>query len=143
MCAFCIVAKWSIAKNELVKDLLGNINKTLIKRLLERKYGGDEPAAPTVDYLAVAPQATAGLPASVVRTESPGAVLVTSNIIVQGTSYIDNPLHRILAPRTGQKIVVKYSGSTPASITVYGAARSYGNHIQGFKALEIIYKKAT
>ena len=66
-----------------------------------------------------------------------------SNIIVQGTSYIDNLLHRILAPRAGQKIVVRYSGSTPASITVYGAARLYGNHIQGSKALEIIYKKAT
>jgi len=36
----------------------------------------------------------------------------------------------------------QYSGSTPASITVYGAARSYGDHMQGFKALEIIYKKA-
>ena len=62
---------------------------------------------------------------------------------MQGTSYIYNPLRRILAPRAGQKIVVKYSGSTPASITMYGAARSYGDHIPGFKALEIIYKKAT
>jgi fatty acid synthase subunit beta len=143
----------------------------LIKRLLDRKYGGDESAVPTVDYLAVAPKAAAGLPAGVIRTESAGAVtyhfgktlpetsawletlggdrlswiraLVTSNIIVQGTSYIDNPLRRILAPRAGQKIVVKYTGSTPTSITVYGAARSYGDHIQGFKSLEIIYKKAT
>jgi len=153
-----------------VKDLLGNINKTLIKRLLERKYGGDESTVPTVDYLAVAPQA-AGLPAGVVRTESAGAVtyhfgktlpetsawletlggdklnricaLVMSNIIVQGTSYIDNPPRRILAPRAGQKIVVKYSGSTPTSIIVYGAARSYGDHIQGFNVLEIIYENTT
>jgi len=123
---------------------------------------------PIVDYLAVAPQAAAGLPAGVVRTESAGAItyhfdktlpktsvwletlggdklnwiraLITLNIIVQGTSYIDNL--RILAPHAGQKIVVKDSGSTPASITVYGAARSYGDHIQGFMALEIIYKKA-
>ena len=62
--------------------------------------------------------------------------LVTSNIIVQGTLYINNPLHRILAPRAGQKIIIKYSGSTPASITLYRATRSYGDHIQGF------YKKA-
>jgi enoyl reductase-like protein len=36
-----VAAKWSVVKDEPVKDLLGNINKTLIKRLLERKYGGD------------------------------------------------------------------------------------------------------
>ena len=68
--------------------------------------------------------------------------LVTSNIIVQGTSYINNPLRRILVPRAGQRIVIKYTRSTPTSITVYGAAHSYGDHIQGFKALEIIYKRA-
>ena len=50
-----VAAKWSIVKDEPVKDL-GNINKMLIKRLLERKYGGDELAVPTIDYLAVAPQ---------------------------------------------------------------------------------------
>jgi fatty acid synthase subunit beta len=69
--------------------------------------------------------------------------LLTSNIVVQGTSYIDNPLRRILAPRAGQKVVVKYTGSMPTSVTFYGAARSYGDHVQGFKALEIIYKKDT
>ena len=148
-----VAATWSIVKDELVKDLLGNINKTLIKRLLECKYGGNELAVPTIDYLAVAPQAAAGLPAGIVCTESAGAVtyhfgktlpetsawletlggdklnwiraLITSNLIVQGTSYIDNPLCCILAPRAGQKIVVKYSGSTPASITLYGAVWEY------------------
>jgi len=29
------------------------------------------------------------------------------------------------------------------SVTVYGATHSYGNHIHDFKALDIIYKKAT
>ena len=159
-----VAAKWSVVKDEPVKDLLGNTNKTLIKCLIERKYGGYESAVPTVDYLAVAPQAAAGLPAGVVRTYHFGKTLpetsawletlagdklnwirafVMSNIIVQGISYINNPLRRILVPRVGQKIVVKYFGSTPASITVYGTAHSYGDRIQGFKALEIIYKKAT
>jgi hypothetical protein len=32
--------KWSIVKDEPVKDLLGNINKALIQRLPERNYGG-------------------------------------------------------------------------------------------------------
>jgi len=38
-----------------IKDLLGNIDKALIQRLLERKYGGDKSAFTvlTIDYLAV------------------------------------------------------------------------------------------
>jgi fatty acid synthase subunit beta len=103
--------------HEPVKNLLGNINKTLIRRLVERKYGSDVSAVPAIDYLAVEPKAVATLPASVVHAESASGVthqfnkthpkfsawlemlggdklswlrvLVTSNIIVQGTSYID------------------------------------------------------
>lgn len=59
---------------------------------------------------------------------------MTSPTIVQGTSYVDNPIHRLLFPRRGQKAIV-----SPTSITVYGAARSYGPHKNGFKAVEIIY----
>ena len=40
-------------KDEPVKDLLGNINRALIQRLLECKYSGDKSAVPTIDYLAV------------------------------------------------------------------------------------------
>jgi len=46
-------------KDEPVKDLLGNVNKDFIQRLLEREYGGDKSAVPTIDYLAV--QSTSGL----------------------------------------------------------------------------------
>ena len=53
---------------------------------------------------------------------------------MQGTSYTDNPIHRLLAPQCGQKVVV-----TPTSINVYGAARSYGHHTDGFKAVEFLY----
>ena len=50
-----VAAKWSMVKDEPVKELLGKINnlKALIQRLLERKYGGDKSAVPTIDYLAV------------------------------------------------------------------------------------------
>ena len=48
--------------------------------------------------------------------------------------FIENPIHRLLAPRHGQKVVV-----TPTSINVYGVARSYGRHIDGFKAVEVLY----
>jgi fatty acid synthase subunit alpha len=42
-----------MVKDEPVKDLLGNINKDLVQQVLERKYGGDVSAVPTIDYLAV------------------------------------------------------------------------------------------
>lgn len=68
--------------------------------------------------------------------------LLTSSTIVQGTSYIDNPIQRLLAPRPYQKVVVKFNGSTPDSLVVYGAARSYGEHKVDFKAVEITFDHA-
>ena len=47
-----LAVKWLMVKDEPVKDLLGNINKALIQRLLERKYGSDMSVVPTIDYLA-------------------------------------------------------------------------------------------
>src|ERR1700728_3115493 len=65
--------------------------------------------------------------------------LICSPIIVQGTSFVDNPIRRLLSPRSGQKIIVGLADSLPSSMTVYGAARSYGTHIPDFKAVEIQY----
>jgi fatty acid synthase subunit beta len=69
--------------------------------------------------------------------------LISSPTVVQGNSYIDNALRRILVPRAGQKVVVKYAVSLPLSVTVYGAARSYGEHIPTFKALSIVFNPET
>jgi fatty acid synthase subunit beta len=69
--------------------------------------------------------------------------LISSPTIVQGTSYVDNALRRILVPRAGQKVVVKYAGSLPLSVTVYGAARSYGERLPTFKALSIVFNPET
>ena len=166
-----VAAKWSMVKDEPVKDLLGNINKALIQRLLERKYDGDKSAVPTIDYLAVQPKTVPKSLPGVTRTEAGNTVtfnfgsqlpetqiwfqtlaglelnwlfaLVSFPTIVQGTSYVDNALRRILAPRAGQKVVVKYAGSLPLSLTVYGAARSYGRHIPTFKALSIVFNPET
>jgi fatty acid synthase subunit beta len=44
--------------------------------------------------------------------------LVSSPTVVQGTSYVDNALRRILVPRAGQKVVVKYAESLRLSVTV-------------------------
>jgi fatty acid synthase subunit alpha, fungi type len=160
-----------VVKDEPVKDLLGNINKALIQRLLERKYGGDMSAVPTIDYLAVPRNTVSRSLPGVAYTEAGNLVtfkfgsqlpetetwfrtlaglelnwlfaLVSSPTIVQGTSYVDNTLRRILAPRAGQKVVVKYAGSLPSSVTIYGAARSYGEHIPTFKALSIVFNPET
>lgn len=166
-----VAVKWSVVKDEPVKDLLGNINKSLIQRLLKRKYNGDVSTVPIIDYLATAPHYVAETVPGVVRSQKGGVVtfqigsslpetsawletlagqelswlraLVSSTTIVQGTSYVDNPLRRILAPRAGQKVVVEYLGSAPSFISIYGAARSYGDHIDDFKAVEIKYDVKT
>jgi len=162
--------KWSVKKDEPVNELLGNINESLIQRLLERKYGSDVSSIPTVDYLApLSKLIQTDLP-GVIRTRNESDVtfqvtstppnvsswleylagqklswlraLICSNFIVRSSSYIDNPLRRVLAPRVGQKFVVKSDDSHP-SVTVYGAGRSYGEHLPDFKALEILYSPAT
>lgn len=160
-----------MVKDEPVKDLLGNINKALIQRLLERKYGGDKYSVPTIDYLAVQSKAVSKTLPGVTRTEVDNLVtfyfgskspetesrfqtlagselnwlfaFISSPTVVQGTSYIDNPLRRILVPRAGQRVVVKYAGPLPLSVAVYGAARSYGEHIPTFKALSIVFNLET
>lgn len=149
-------------KDEPVKDHLGNINKA---RLLERKYGGDKSAIPTIDYLAVQSKAISRTLPGITRTEVGNLdlnfprlkagltlagselnwlfALISSPTVVQGSSYVDNALRRILVPRVGQKVVVKYAGSLPLLVTVYGAARSYGEHIPTFKVLSIIFNPET
>ena len=158
-------------KDEPVKDLLGNINRALILRLLERKYSGDKSAIPTINYLAVQSKAVPETLPGVTCMEVGNSVtykfgselpkteswfqtlaglelnwlfaLISSPTIVQGTSYVDNALCHILVPQTGQKVLVKYAGSLPLLVTVYGAARSYGEHIPTFKALSIVFNPET
>uniref|UniRef100_A0A0W0EUQ4 Putative fatty acid synthase n=1 Tax=Moniliophthora roreri TaxID=221103 RepID=A0A0W0EUQ4_MONRR len=165
-----VAVKHSKVKDEPIKDLLGNINSSLIDRLLERKYGGDKSKVPTVDYLAVSPSPSK-VPSTIKRTESKGEVvyefgktlptvsewlevlagpslnwlqaLVGSTTIVQGTSYINNPIRRLLIPRPHQKAVVSYVDGTPSSVVLYGAARSYGVHKTDFKAVDIKYDQAS
>jgi fatty acid synthase subunit alpha len=160
-----VAAKHSKIKDEPIRDLLGNIDSSLIDKLVERIYGGDASKIPTIDYLGAEvkglPRLTGvesvedgdkityilgdSLPGTSVWLEAlagpkPGwlRALLTSPTIVQGTSYIDNPIRRLLAPRLGQKVVV-----LPTSVEVYGAARSYGLHKEGFKAVEILYASSS
>ncbi|KAF8638240.1 hypothetical protein AX17_002262 [Amanita inopinata Kibby_2008] len=162
-----VAAKGSLIKDEPVKDLLGNINTSLIERLLQHKYGGDIQSVPVIDYMSPQPVIPSRLPPCILHSEGddkivyevghrvpPTAVwlnalagshlswlraLIASNIIIQGKAYVDNPLRRVLAPRFGQRVVIEHNQGVASRLTVYGAARSYGAHIPDFKAVEIEY----
>jgi fatty acid synthase subunit alpha, fungi type len=69
--------------------------------------------------------------------------LVTSTTIIQGASCIGNPIRCLLSPCAGQRVDIAFNDTTPTSPTVFGAARSYGEHKSNFKAVEIIFNKAT
>jgi fatty acid synthase subunit alpha len=143
--------------------MLGDIENGLIQKILETVYGGDESQVPTVGYIGgSAPRTTdicvengihvqqiddvfeyqisSQIPdfASWLECISGPSVgwlraLLTTPIVVQEKSFIDNPLKRLFAPRKGQKVVVDHSGAT---ISLYGAARSFGPHPTDFKAVE-------
>jgi len=110
-----------------------NVVSDLMAKVPERYYGGDESKIPAIDYLGVKPAPVPLLPgAHVLRTGNevkltppvslPAAdhwlqvlagselnwwhAIVRSEFVVQGTSYIANPLRRVLVPRAGQKIVI-------------------------------------
>ncbi|KAJ3825016.1 hypothetical protein F5880DRAFT_1640792 [Lentinula raphanica] len=51
-----VAVKGSIIKDEPIKDLLGNINSSLIQKVLQRNYGGDITTIPSINYLAPAPR---------------------------------------------------------------------------------------
>ncbi|KAH7884386.1 hypothetical protein F5I97DRAFT_1968464 [Phlebopus sp. FC_14] len=165
-----VAVKHSKVKDEPIKDLLGNVTTKLIEKLLQRSYGGDVNAVPSVDYLAPAPE-DVDIPDEVEVEESSESIvykigdvlpntsewlqalsgselnwlkaLLTSQTIVQGQAYIDNPLRRALAPRHGQCIVVSLAHGSPTSLTVYGSARSYGPHKPDFTAIKITYSASS
>lgn len=169
-----VAAKHAKVKDETIKDIFGSINASLIEKLLQRRYGGDESKVPTVDYLGAHPAVVGEditFAYGVKRVETAnetsftfGEMLpelspwldalagpqlswlrafVTSPTIVQGRAYIDNPIRRLLTPRSGQKVVIGLNGAVPSSLTVYGGARSYGDHGAAFKAIQVQFNTDT
>ncbi|KAK2463415.1 hypothetical protein APHAL10511_004501 [Amanita phalloides] len=166
-----VATKGSTVKDEPIKDLLGNINSSLIKRVLERTYDGDISAVPVVDYLSEQPAVSSELPLGVTSSQSGKKrvyeicgttpppetwleaiagprlcwlrALIITRTIVQGGAYVDNPLRRVLSPRCGQKVEIEYNDDVPSHIAIYGAARSFGEHIPDFKAVDIKYEEST
>ena len=50
-----VAAKHSKVKDEPIKDMLGNINSSLVDRLFQRVYNGHVSKVPTIDYLGPKP----------------------------------------------------------------------------------------
>ena len=163
-----VAVSHSKIKDEPIKDMFGNITKDLIKKLLDRYYDCDPSKIPTIDYLSLPPVPPATLVKSVkgkgtlsfhVPITVPATdlwlenlagphlswlrALLTSSTIVRGSSYVNNPVRRFLAPRTGQKVIIKLEGATPIGIEVFGAIRSHGIQQEDFKAVEVKYTPGT
>lgn len=155
-------------KDEPIKDMFSNITEDLIKKLLDRYYDGNTSKVPTIDYLAPPPTPPATLIKSIKAKGNltfcvPSTVpdtnawldnlagphlswlraLLTSSTIVRGSSYVDNPIRRLLAPRIGQRVVIRLQGATPIGIDVFGAIRSHGPQKEDFKAIEVNYTPET
>lgn len=165
-----VAAKHSKVKDEPIADLLGGIVSNLADKVLERYYGGDVSKIPTIDYLGNEPSLSMPLKGAAceVRGETTTCTIgsnvpssqewlealagnklswlraiLTTPSIVQGTSYIANPIQRLFAPRAGQKVVLQAKRGVPSSITVFGSARSYGKHQEDFKSAEVVYDDST
>jgi fatty acid synthase subunit alpha len=153
-------------KDEPIKEMLDNVISGLVSKALERYYDGDESKIPVIDYLAMKPTSISPLSgvdiiqsddevnlavsAAVPLTEDwlrflAGPELnwwhafLMSEFVVQGTSYIANPLRRVLAPRPGQKLAVRMLDGQPNHISVHSAAHSFGGHQPDFLAVDINY----
>jgi acyl dehydratase len=161
-----VAVRHSIKKDESIKEMLDEVISGLAAKVLERYYGGDESKIPVVDYLGVKPtpvtpvpganilqsgdEIKISIPAALPTTEHWLRVLagselnwwhafVQSEFVVQGTSYIANPLRRILAPRVSQKLVFRLLNGQPNHISIHGAARSVGDYQPDFLAVDIKY----
>ncbi|KAJ3838203.1 hypothetical protein F5878DRAFT_181648 [Lentinula raphanica] len=69
--------------------------------------------------------------------------LIRFTSVVQGSSYISNPIRCLFYPCRHKTVVVNLSNGQPTSITVYGRACSYDTHDPSFKATEIVFNSST
>jgi fatty acid synthase subunit alpha len=165
-----VAVKHATVKDQPIKEMLGGINDGLIKKLLQSSYRGDKSQVPVADYLGARPT-PASIPAGVKEESKSNTTtytigrsvpatdnwlealagpklswlraFLTSVTIIQGTSYVDNPLRRIFAPRAGQKVIVSTSGDVVTSIALHGGIRSHGQQKSDFKAVEAKFDQST
>ena len=161
-----VAVRHSTKKDEPIKEMLDNVVSGLVSKALERYYDGDESKIPIIDHLGMKPTSISPLSGvDVIQSDDEVNLVVsaavpptedwlrflagpelnwwhaflTSEFVVQGTSYIANPLRRVLAPRPGQKLAVRMLDGQPNHISVHGAARSFGEHKPDFLAVDIKY----
>ncbi|KAJ7221763.1 hypothetical protein GGX14DRAFT_671257 [Mycena pura] len=126
-----MAVKQSKVQDEPIKDLLGNINSELIQRLLELKYSGDESKVPTVDYLS----AKLGARANIKRPEANGDSFFEFGSTLPEVSAWLNTLAGPDFSWLRALVVVAHDGDLPVLVSVYGAARSYGEHKPMFQTV--------
>ncbi|KAJ2039514.1 fatty acid synthase alpha subunit Lsd1 [Coemansia sp. S3946] len=134
--------------NEPVKDILDGVYHGHIAALLCRDYGGDAANVPIVEYIGARPVAVAlPASVSVKTTDSKRTyqlpstrdqlpdlsvwldalagptngwlrALLTAPVIVEGSSYVDNYVRRVMRPRPGQVVTVLVDGLQPQSLEI-------------------------
>ncbi|KAJ2864638.1 fatty acid synthase alpha subunit Lsd1 [Coemansia aciculifera] len=143
-----VATRYSTIVNEPVKDILDGIYHGHIAALLSRDYDGDVANVPVVECIGAQPgavtlpasinaQATdlmrmyqlpsaqdqlpdlgVWLDALAGPTNSWLRALLTSPVIVEGSSYVDNYIPRALRPRPGQVVTVLADGLQPQSLEI-------------------------
>jgi len=168
-----VAVKHATKKDEPIKELLGNVETSLIEKVLSQYYHGDLNQIPSMEFLGGLPSrlpAGASLPGVdvtthessktyKVRSPAPDATqwlevlagpsanwlraFFTSPVVVQGDTYVDNPARRVFVPRSGQTVTIQHDKNVPLSVTVHGGARSFGSHKPDFKAVELIFEPSS
>ncbi|KAJ2836732.1 fatty acid synthase alpha subunit Lsd1, partial [Coemansia sp. 'formosensis'] len=143
-----VAAGYSTIVNESVKNILDGIYHGHISALLNRDYNGDAASVPLVEYIGAQPGAvvlpasvnvqatdmarTYTLPSVLDQlpdldvwlnalagsTNSWLRALLTTRVIVEGSSYVDNYIQRALRPRPSQVATVYMDSGKPQSLVI-------------------------
>ncbi|KAJ2814210.1 fatty acid synthase alpha subunit Lsd1 [Coemansia furcata] len=143
-----VAAGYSTIVNDPVKNILDGVYHGHIAALLSRDYNGDAASVPLVEYIGAQPGAvvlpasvnvqatdmarTYQLPSALDQlpdldvwlnalagsTKSWLRALLTTRVIVEGSSYVDNYAQRVLRPRLSQVATVYMDNSKPLSLAI-------------------------
>ncbi|KAJ2879371.1 fatty acid synthase alpha subunit Lsd1, partial [Coemansia aciculifera] len=143
-----VAARFSTTVNEPVKDILDDVYHGHIAALLSRNYNGDATNVPVVDYIGAQSEVvtlpanvsvqvagsmyTYQLPCAQDQLPDLGVwldalagptngwlrALLTTPVIVDGSSYVENFIPRVLRPRPGQFVAVHMDNCQPRLLEV-------------------------
>ncbi|KAH8096943.1 hypothetical protein BXZ70DRAFT_1030813 [Cristinia sonorae] len=139
-----VTVKHAVVVDDPSKDLLSDVVTQLAQKLLERSHGGDISKVSTIDHLGIRP-----LPLPETITAELGVEreitkkAITYTLGKTGSTYIDNPMRRLFAPRLNQRAVVETtSDGIPTALLLDWSARSFGEQKSDFKAVEARFNAA-